>query len=67
MAKRSTRQKIRDSAKTAITQIDDIYSRFAHMQDLAQDRSDPINEYIPILVQYLEMVKEIMVRFRELL
>ena len=56
MAKRSTRQKIRDSAKTAITQIDDIYSRFAHMQDLAQDRSDPINEYIPILVQYLEMV-----------
>lgn len=64
MAKRSTRQKIRDSAKKAVEDTERCMMHLQYLDELADGQSKYITENLPTVVYMVDEVRKLLVNFR---
>lgn len=65
MAARSTRRKIKDHGERIIGCLHEVIGHLRSMEELANGGSEYIDSYIPVLVQSVVYLEDIMVKFAQ--
>lgn len=65
MPRRSTRMKLQYQVDKILTAFKRIYEHIQFFEELADDRSDYINTYLPVLIKATMELEQAFRRFRE--
>ena len=65
MPRRSTRMKLKYQVDKALTATKRVFEHLQYLDELAEDRSDYINKYLPLLVKSLLEWEDGLKLFRE--
>ena len=64
MTARSTRNKMRHQAEKIINDLDRALSHCKLLDEMAEDQSDLVSDYLPDVVTSLDMLQDIVRKFR---